>query len=58
MNAGIRALIHQYHGHIYATAGIICAFFIDAHEANDCAEQIKTLVDGLQVLGSQLTFLG
>jgi len=57
MNAAMRALIHQYQDHAYTTAGLIWAIFIDTGDAHDCAAQIKSLVDGLQVLSSQFMFL-
>ena len=57
MNTVIRQLINRYHGYAYTSAGIICAFFNDSRDAQACAAQLRTLVDNLQVLGSQLNFL-
>lgn len=57
MNAVVRQLISRYHGYVYASAGVICAFFSDSRDAHACAEQLRVLVDGLQILGSQLTFV-
>ena len=56
MNTVISLLIRNYHGYLYCTAGVIYAFFNDAHEAHDCAEQLSSLVTGLEVVGSQLSF--
>ena len=56
MNTAIRQLIRRYHGYVYESAGLISAFFDDAHAAHDCADQLGTLVHDLHRLGSQITF--
>ena len=57
MNAVLRQLICGNRGYWYVSAGIAYAFFQDTSDAHRCAEQLRALVDGLQELGSQLTFL-
>ncbi len=57
MNAEIMALIQDYHGYAYMTAGLILAFFSSARQAQDCARRLQTLSNKptVEISGSQLT---